>query len=108
MKSRLILPAVLGALMISAPAMATGLASKAGTGPSYPWERTGERTPLAVCKDLQMQFDEVSGSHQNSGMFKQAKMLRSEGGVLCSTGKHEEAIGKLQTALRDLGVKPRA
>jgi hypothetical protein len=108
MKTRLIVPVLLSAVMFSMPAMATGKASPKGSGPSYPREHIAEAvTPATRCTELEAQFDQAVQVHEHAAMVSQAKDLRREAGPICAGGNHNEGITKLDTALRDIGVKPR-
>ena len=103
MFTRLIVPAILGALVLSAPVLA---AEKAAT-PSTPATQTAATsTPGERCMALEKQFDAVIKDHGNAAKAGEAKTMRSEGGRLCTDGKHSDGIAKLEQGIRDLGVTP--
>jgi hypothetical protein len=61
------------------------------------------------CTALEKQFDDnVAATKASSAMVTKAKALRTDGGKLCASGKPAQGIKKLQSALKDLGLKPQS
>ena len=110
MNTRLILPAMLGALMLSTPV----LASSIPYDQSYYWARPNLTPPLGIaprdteCKALQAQFDKAIESHGMAAKAADARAMRTEGSKMCVAGEWNRGVVKLETALKDLGVTPKA
>jgi hypothetical protein len=61
------------------------------------------------CTSLQKQFDgSIATTKASAKMVTQAKTLRTEGGTLCNSGKASQGVKKLQSALKDIGVKAKS
>lgn len=105
MSARLLVPAILGALLLSAPAMA---GSTYGNSAQKGIQKAAAMTPAQKCKALEKQFDKAIKRHAKAAKAADAKAMRTEGGKLCASGKQADGIAKLEGALKDLGVKPRA
>jgi hypothetical protein len=58
------------------------------------------------CIELERQFDAEVATHGDVEKIAEARRLRDDGGKLCASGKHASAVRKLESALKDLGVKP--
>ena len=102
MKTRMIVPLILGAAMLSGPVLAAG----STTGPTKTMKHTtAKMTPEQRCTALQSQFDTAIKTHASAPKADQAKSMRAEGGTLCADGKHAKGIAKLHQALKDIGVK---
>lgn len=65
-------------------------------------------SPSARCTALEQQFSKAEPSHKSMKVFKDAERLRDEGRNLCTTNKVPEGVGKLEQALKLIGVKPAA
>ena len=111
MNTRLIVPAMLGALMFSTPVFAHG------AGPNddaYYWARPNLTPPLGIaprdteCKALQAQFDKAIETQWTAAKAADARAMRTKGTNLCAAGNWEQGIVKMKTALKDLGVTPKA
>ena len=111
MNTRLILPAMLGALMCSTPVFARG------AGPydqAHYWARPNLNSPLGVnppadkCNALKSQFDKAIESHGMAAKAADARAMRTEGSKMCVAGEWNRGVVKLETALKDLGVTPKA
>ena len=105
MNTRLIVPAILGALLLSMPAMAGGMSSTTMSAPAT--QKAASMTPLEKCSALERQFDAAIKQHESATKAVDAKNLRVEGSKLCLTGKEGEGIAKLESALKDIGVTPK-
>ena len=105
MRARLIVPAVLGAFVLSTAAFAAGTTT---TPPAKDQKKvqTAAVKAEARCTALEGQFDDAITTRGTMAKAKSAQMLRTQGGALCGQGKHEAGIVKLQRALKDIGVKP--
>ena len=90
MNTRLIVPMILGAVMLTTPVHAT--------------VKT-EMLPSQKCIILENQFDTAIKSHEHAAKVNEAKTMRTEGGNLCTSGNYDDGVAKLEHALRDLGVK---
>lgn len=102
MNVRMIVPAVLTAVMLSTPVMA-GAAPTIASGNKTP--STKYATALAEdCTRLEEQFDASIKTHENVAKVGEARALRTEGGKLCVRGQHLAGVAKLEQALKDLGV----
>jgi hypothetical protein len=89
MFSRFVVPAAAAVLMLAtAPAMAA-------------------MTKADECTALQKQFDAAIVKHEKAAKAADAKALRTQGGQLCTSGKADEGVKKLQAAFTDIGVKPK-
>lgn len=107
MKTRLIVPLLLGAVLFSLPAMATGKAGPKGSGPGHPREHIiASMDPATKCRLLNEQFNVAIRQHEDAAMATQAKAMRSEGLELCAQFKQEQGAAKLEEALRDIDVRP--
>ena len=87
------------ALLLTAGAMlAAGSAAYAAT-----------LTPAQQCTKLEKQFDAAIKKHGTDAKAADAKQARTDGGDLCkSTDKKADGVKKLQEAITDIGLKPRA
>jgi hypothetical protein len=63
-------------------------------------------TPAQQCTALQKQFDQEIVKHATAPKAAQAKLLRTDAGKLCQTGKNDDGVKKLKQALKDINVKP--
>lgn len=63
-------------------------------------------SPSARCTALEQQFSKAESSHKSMKVFKDAERLRDEGRNLCTANKAPEGVGKLEQALKLIGVKP--
>jgi hypothetical protein len=108
MFARLIVPAVLGSLLLSTSVFAAGSTAT----PTAPAKEQNKVQTAAVksaerCTSLQAQFDEALTTHGSAAKAADAKMLRAEGGKLCTAGQHSAGIVKIEQAFKDLGVTPK-
>ena len=92
MKLHLVLPVVLGAVVLSAPAFAQSA------------------TDAAKCKTLEEQFDKgINPFHvETNDQNTQARNMRTDGGKLCDSGKATEGTTEIRNALQMWGVTPHA
>jgi len=105
MLTRLIVPAMLTAIVFSAPV----LAAETAKTPAQPAPaKHMAMSPKDECTAYQAQFDAALPTHEKAAKLADAKKLRAEGGTLCTSGKEPNGAAKLAKALRDLGVKPKA
>lgn len=110
MNTRLILPAMLGALMVSTPV----LASSIPYDQSYYWARPNLTPPLGIaskdtaCKALQAQFGKAIETHGTAAKAADAQSMNAKGANLCAAGNWDQGIVKMKMALNDLGVTPKA
>lgn len=66
-------------------------------------------TPAQQCTKLEKQFDAAIKKHAADPKAADAKQARTDGGNLCkSTDKQADGVKKLQEAVGDIGLKPRA
>ena len=109
MKTHVLMPAILGAVMLSAPVLAAA-PSPAGSGPKpVPHYQTlAAMTPTERCTALEHQFDDAIKTHPKSATVKSAKSMRTEGGTLCAGGKQAEGVQKLEQAVKALGETPKS
>ena len=98
MPTRTLLAASLaGLLALGAGIAATGAASAATVNPAD------------QCTALEKQFDDaIASSKATAAMLSKAKALRADGGKLCSSGKASDGVKKLESALKDIGLKPQS
>lgn len=90
-KSLIMLPALLAmAMAATVPVFAATASAKANE---------------ATCTSLEHQYDAAVASHSSAKNFKQAQMMRTDGGTACKAGNFADGAKKLHAALRDLGVK---
>lgn len=104
MKTRLIVPAILCAVMLSAPVLAAGSYGTAMPSTQHT-QKAAAMTPTEKCTSLEKQFDKAIKTHGKAAMANDAKTMRTDGGNLCASGKQVDGIAKLEQALKDLGVK---
>ena len=108
MIARLIVPAVVSALVFGTAAFAAGSSSNT----TIPMPKDQNRVQTAAmkqterCTALETQFDDAIKIHGSASKAEAAKLLRTQGGALCGKGEHTAGISKLEQALKDLGVKP--
>lgn len=62
--------------------------------------------PEEQCTALEKQFDQEITKHATAAKAAEAKTLRTDGGKMCQSGKHDDGIKKLKEALEYIGVKP--
>jgi hypothetical protein len=107
MFARLIVPAVVSALVFGTAALAAGTSTTTAPTPKDQNKvQTAAMNSAARCTALQAQFDTEIKTHGSASKAKAAEMLRTQGGALCSKGQHEAGVAKIEQALKDLGVKP--
>jgi hypothetical protein len=106
MPARILSLAVTFALL-SAP-MAFGANTASTATPTAAKSETVAVSPAKACGILQQQWDQVATHHMSDAKFAPARELRYEGGRLCSSGKPAAGVAKLEQALTDIGLKPRA
>lgn len=85
---RFLLPAAAALTMAVAPAMAAQMSG------------------AEKCTALEKQFDRAIATHGKGTKAADARTLRTDGGKLCTSGKANEGVRKLQQALNDIGVEP--
>jgi hypothetical protein len=98
MNTRLMIPAILGAAMLSTPVLAGGTYSM-GMSPDQPTQTAAAMADSGMCTALERHFDREAMPHEKVGWTDYAKGLRAEGGKLCSSGKYDQGVNKLQAAL---------
>jgi hypothetical protein len=110
MKTRALLPAVLGAILLSAPVLAaTSPATTASPHAAKGHELSvAAMSPTERCTALEHQFDDAVKTHSKSASAKSAKAMRTEGASLCASGKQAEGAQKLEQALKTLGESPKS
>ena len=87
------------ALIVTAGAML------AASGAAY----AATLTPTQQCTKLEKQFDAAIKKHASDPKAADAKQARTDGGDLCkSADKKPDGVKKLQEAVGDIGLKPRA
>ena len=106
MKTRLIVPAILSAVVLSTPVLAAG-SYDTPMSAGHHMQQAGMMTPLERCMSLEKQFDAAITAHEKAPMAHQAKIMRADGGSLCARGEHDQGITKLEGALKDLGLTPK-
>ena len=110
MKTRALLPAVLGAILLSTPVLAaTSPATTASPHAAKGHELSvAAMSPTERCTALEHQFDDAVKTHSKSASAKSAKAMRTEGASLCASGKQAEGAQKLEQALKTLGESPKS
>ena len=103
MFARLIVPAVAAAFVFSTAAFAAGTQHKDENRVQTLATKAAQR-----CTTLENQFDAVINSHGGAAKADSARLLRTQAGALCGQGDHEQGTIKLEEALKDLGVTPKA
>jgi hypothetical protein len=110
MNTRLLVPAILGAVMLSTPVLAGSIPYDQ----SYYWARPDKTPPQGIaardtqCKALQAQFDKAMETQWTAAKAANARAMRTKGANLCAAGNWDQGIVKMKMALKDLGVKPKA
>ena len=110
MNTRLLVPAILSAVMLGTPVLAASIPYDQ----SYYWARPNMTPPLGVaprdtqCKALQAQFDKAIETHGMAAKAADAEAMRTKGANLCAAGNWDQGIVKMKMALDDLGVTPKA
>jgi hypothetical protein len=104
MSTRMIVPTILAAALLAGPAVTSAAAAPA----LRPMQTAAAMTPSEKCTAYENQFDMAIKTHAKASRVGEAKRMRSEGGSLCAKGKHVDGVAKLEKALWDLGVTPKA
>ena len=102
MKIPMIVPTVLSAMLLSAPALAVGNPSKSDVGGSHHL-RMATATTDERCMILQQQYDEATMNYERAGKANELKTIRSDAGNLCTSGQPAQGVVRLQQAM---GVGP--
>jgi hypothetical protein len=109
MKTRALISAVLGAMLLSAPVLAATSPTTASPHAAKGHDlNVAAMSPTERCTALEHQFDEAVKAHSKSASAKSAKAMRSEGAGLCASGKQAEGAQKLEQALKTLGESPKS
>jgi hypothetical protein len=87
MKARMIVPALVAALLAAGPVLAKDMA------------------PADQCKSLEKQLDSAIKKHGKAPKAEAAKMARKEGAALCASGDAAGGAAKLKQAMVDIGAK---
>jgi hypothetical protein len=98
MNTRLMIPAILGAAMLSTPVLA-GSTYSMGMSPDQPTQTAAAMADSGKCAALERHFDQDAMPHEKGGWTSYAKGLRAEGGKLCANGNYDQGVNKLQSAL---------
>ena len=106
MLARLIVPAVLSALVFSTAAYAAGNTTTTPPAKDQNKVQTAAMKSAERCTALEKQFDGAITAHAKDPKVESARLLRTQGGELCGKGMHEAGIIKLDQALKDIGMKP--
>ena len=121
MYARLIVPAVLGAMLFAVPAFA----AMTETAPATPSMATpGSRVPLKYetpqmtslatlkavnplaaqrCGELTAGFDRTIARHLTAPDALNARIRSAEGGQLCASGMYNLGMAKIESAIHELG-----
>ena len=102
MNTRMIIPAILSAVVLSTPVLA---ASQQGNANQPTMQKAAAQTSAERCTVLEKEFDAAIKKHEKAAKAEDAKKLRTEGSTLCAGGKPDEGVAKLETAMKELGVK---
>ena len=104
MHSSLIVPALLGAALLAAPAFAaetaTEMPSWDSTTPAARQQAAAD--PAARCAALRDQFRTTIAGHHTSPNTVDARIKSEDGGQLCESGLYREGMDKLQQAIDEL------
>jgi hypothetical protein len=106
MKVHMIVPTVLSAMLLSAPALAVGNPSKSDEGGSHHL-RMNTSSIDERCMILQQQYDEAAMNYERAGKVNEQKLIRTPGN-LCTSGNSAQGVVQLQQDIRALGMKPNA
>ena len=111
MKTRLIVPAILSAMMLGAPVLAQAASMDLDTAPSKN-SAHGSKSDIAEtmqdrCIVLEKQFDATVKDHATATKIAQAKTLRKEGANFCRDSQPSKGVTLLEDALNDIGVTPK-
>ena len=113
MKTRVLIPAILSAVMLSVPVLAASSSPtssvsthKMNSGQSA--QKLAAMTLAERCTALEHQLDGAIKAHSTSAKIKDVKAMRSEGGSLCASGKQIDGTQKLEQALKVLGESPKS
>lgn len=107
MNTRMIVPAILSAVMLSTPVLAAGNYGNA-TPPAHQPYKVAAMTLAEQCTALEQQFDAAIKTHEKAAKAIEAKAMRTAGGNFCASGKYADGVAKLEQALKDLGVKAKS
>jgi hypothetical protein len=97
----------MAAALLTAPA-AFAANSQSPVAPTAAKAQSAAHSTAEACGALQRQWDQVAVQHSGDAKFALARELRYEGGRLCSSGKTAAGTAKLEQAIKDIGLKPRA
>lgn len=107
MKTRLIVPLLLGAVLYSLPVLANNVVITNGPDSGY-WRERAEPAmdPATKCRLLNERFEAILGRHEAALKAPEAKSLWHQGLKLCARDRQQQGVEKLESALRDVGVQP--
>lgn len=105
MKSRLMLVAALGAVLLAPAALAAGNSTGAAAKSNL---QLAAMTPAQQCTALEGQWQKDGMALKSHAKFTEAEKLAQQGRQLCADGKPVDGVAKLGQALRDVGLKPKA
>jgi len=120
MKPRIIVPALLVAAMLGAPAFAAdrnagrdtdGAATHARSLSDHGHQARRMEEAMSgkdLCGVLEQQFDQVIKSHENEPTTADAMNMRAAGGRQCASGEAQDGVANLKSALHTIGVTPAA
>jgi hypothetical protein len=98
--------AILGAPLAVASGNLTPTGMLKGKPPITQTYQVSSASPSAQCIKLEQQFSKAGSAGVSTTAYKNAERLSNEGRNLCMTDRSLQGIGKLQQALRSIGVKP--
>lgn len=109
MSTRLIVPAIVSALLFATPVLAAGAHHDNDRGPAMKRGDTEVMTPTALaCTSLQSQFDTAIETQTMTAKANHARDMRTQAGQLCDQGEATRGVAMLKQALGDIGVEPKA
>ena len=106
-RSQIILAAAMSALILSPAAFAGSAKTTPSENPAATNHvQLAAMTPAEQCTALQGQWQKESPALKSHAKYAQAEKLADQGKQLCSAGKANDGVAKLQQALKDIGLKP--
>lgn len=107
-KSQIVLAAAVSALILSPAAFAGSTKTTPSENPATTNHvQLANMTPAEQCTALEGQWQKDGMAHKSNAKFAAAEKLADQGKQLCTTGKANNGIAKLEQALKDIGLKPK-
>ena len=106
-KSQIVLAVAVSALILSPAAFAGSTKTTPSENPAATNHvQLASMTPAEQCTALEGQWQKDGMAHKSNAKFAAAEKLADQGKQLCTSGKANDGVAKLEQALKDIGLKP--